>query len=161
MRIIRTMAWLVALSSSQVPAETLRVHKTPTCGCCSVWIDHLKENDYTVVATDHNDLRDIKHEHGVDPRLQSCHTAVSEAGYVFEGHVTAGAIDQFLANPPRGAIGLSVPGMPAGTPGMEMGDRFDPYIIVQMNTNSPPTVYQRVTSKADQDALSIEEHDGS
>lgn len=155
MQIKKTLAlgFIVVLSSGHVLAETLDVHKTPTCGCCTKWIDHLEDNDYTVNSVDHDDLRAFKHEHGVDPRLQSCHTAVSEAGYVFEGHVPAGAIRQFLAAPPDGAIGLSVPGMPAGTPGMEMGDRFDAYVVVQMNKEAPPTAYMRIGSKAVQGQL--------
>ena len=159
MQFTKTMAlaFVAAFFSGHLLAETLQVHKTPTCGCCTKWIDHLEDNDYTVDAIDHDDLRDIKREHGFDPRLQSCHTAISKAGYVFEGHVPAGAISRFLAAPPEGAIGLSVPGMPVGSPGMEVGARFDPYYVVQMNKNAPPTAYIRVGNKAEQDALSADD----
>ena len=75
-------------------------------------------------------LDGIKLEAGISPAARSCHTAISTDGYVFEGHIPSRYIRQFLAAPPEGARGLVVPGMPVGSPGMEMGDRFDPYDIL-------------------------------
>ena len=66
---------------------------------------------------------------GIAPRFRSCHTAVTEEGYAFEGHVPAKLVQRFLDNPPEAALGLAVPGMPAGSPGMEMGDRVDQYSV--------------------------------
>ncbi len=132
-------------------AEPLSVFKSPTCGCCNAWIDHLENHGFEVEKIDQVDMAAVKHEHGIHPQLQSCHTAVTEEGYVFEGHVPAAAVSKFLANPPVGATGLAVPGMPVGSPGMEMGERFSPYVIVQMNGDEAPGIYQRVNSKADQE----------
>jgi hypothetical protein len=92
----------------------------------------------------------VKHDLGVLPEWQSCHTAVTKEGFVFEGHVPAKFIEQFLAAPPEGALGLAVPGMPLGSPGMEMGERFTPYDIVQMNKDGSSRVFARVGSAAAQ-----------
>jgi hypothetical protein len=92
----------------------------------------------------------VKHDLGVLPEWQSCHTAVTKEGFVFEGHVPAKFIEQFLAAPPEGALGLAVPGMPLGSPGMEMGDRFTPYDIVQMNKDGSSRVFAHVDSAAAQ-----------
>ena len=84
------------------------------------------------------------------PKWQSCHTAVTKGGYVFEGHIPAKYIEQFLASPPEGALGLAVPGMPLGSPGMEMGGRFTPYDIVLMNKDGSSSVFAHVPSAAAQ-----------
>jgi len=84
------------------------------------------------------------------PRYQSCHTAVSSHGYVFEGHVPARHIKAFLANPPADAIGLAVPGMPLGSPGMEVGSRFDPYEVLLLKKDGSSEVFARVDSPAQQ-----------
>ena len=81
---------------------------------------------------------------------QSCHTAVSQSGYVFEGHVPAKFIQQFLQNPPKNALGLAVPAMPLGAPGMEMGDRFLPYRIMLLNQNGSATLYATVNNAKEQ-----------
>jgi len=111
----------------------------------------MEANGFTIKAVNKIDMMGIKSEHGIEGRLQSCHTAVDTAsGHVFEGHVPAGAVRQFLVNPPEGARGLTVPGMPAGSPGMEMGTRFDQYQVVQINRDQPPSLYMNVRSQADQ-----------
>lgn len=95
----------------------LAVYKTPTCGCCAKWVEHMKQNGFIVHVTDLNDLSSIKAKHGVPSKVQSCHTAVVN-GYVVEGHVPAGDVKRMLKELPAVA-GLAVPGMPAGSPGME------------------------------------------
>ncbi|MGB2130858.1 MAG: DUF411 domain-containing protein, partial [Marinobacterium sp.] len=82
--------------------------------------------------------------------FQSCHTAVSESGYVFEGHVPARLVKQFLANPPEGALGLTAPGMPMGSPGMEMGSRFDPYQVLLMKQDGGYEVYANIERQSEQ-----------
>ena len=73
--------------------------------------------------------------------MQSCHTGVSADGYFFEGHIPAKFVTAFLANPPENAAGLAVPGMPAGSPGMEMGDRFNPYSVILVKKDGTTEVY--------------------
>jgi hypothetical protein len=92
----------------------------------------------------------IKNDYGIAPEFQSCHTAVTSNGYVFEGHIPARFVQQFLENPPDDAIGLSVPGMPAGSPGMEMGDRFTPYKVWLLKKDGSADVFASVNSRDQQ-----------
>ncbi|QYJ00965.1 DUF411 domain-containing protein [Thalassovita mediterranea] len=119
-----------SLFSAPMPAhaQTMNVHKTPWCGCCAKWAEHLEENGFDVVIHEHEDLTPIRSELGVPGELQSCHTGEVN-GYAVEGHVPAADIRRLLAEMPS-ARGLSVPGMPAGSPGMEMGDRVDAYEVI-------------------------------
>ena len=105
---------------SRAEAETIQVYKTPTCGCCTKWIDHLREAGFNVEATDMPDLSSLKAMNGISIELSSCHTAIVE-GYVLEGHVPASDVRRLLAERPKIA-GLAVPGMPMGSPGMEHSD---------------------------------------
>ena len=107
--------------SSVADALSLDVFKSPTCGCCQKWIDHIELSGFKATAHDTDRLNQIKTDSGILPQYQSCHTAISENGFVFEGHIPAAIVKQFLDNPPKDAIGLAVPGMPMGSPGMEMG----------------------------------------
>lgn len=101
-------------------ATTIQVYKTPTCGCCGDWIEHLRDAGFDVEATDLPDLSRLKAENGVTRALASCHTAMVD-GYVIEGHVPAQDIRRMLEERPKIA-GLAVPGMPMGSPGMEHPD---------------------------------------
>jgi hypothetical protein len=103
------------------------VYKTPTCGCCSKWVSHLEQNGFEVETVDLQNLRMIKSMSGVTPEHASCHTATVE-GYVVEGHVPADDIRRLLKERPD-VKGLTVPGMPHGSPGMETG-RQDPYQVL-------------------------------
>jgi hypothetical protein len=94
------------------------VAKDPTCGCCSGWVDHLKQAGFPVAVIETSDINQVKVRLGVPRALAACHTG-EVAGYVIEGHVPAGAIKQLLAEKPQ-AAGLAVPGMPIGSPGMEV-----------------------------------------
>lgn len=107
---------------------TVTVYKSPTCGCCSAWADHLRQNGFTVETADVQDLSAVKRQYGIPPALQSCHTAVVE-GYVVEGHVPAADVKRLLTERPD-AAGLTVPGMPIGSPGMEQGDTTEPYDVL-------------------------------
>ena len=120
-------------------AESIHVYKSPTCGCCSDWIDHLEDNGFDVKATDTSDMGKIKADAGLIAGLGSCHTAFV-GDYVIEGHVPADDIKRLLSEAPD-ATGLSVPGMPAGSPGMEMGDRKDPYKVILFNENGQTRVF--------------------
>ena len=140
----------VSLSAQSIDDITLNVYKDINCGCCVGWIDHMQDKGFASKINHPRDLNGVKQELGVLPEWQSCHTAVTKEGYVFEGHVPAKFIEQFLAAPPEGALGLTVPGMPLGSPGMEMGNRFAPYDIVQMNKDGSSSVFAHVESAAAQ-----------
>lgn len=121
-------AMLVAWSLPGLAAATpVTVHKTPWCGCCAGWAQHLKRNGYAVTIEEAEDLDPIKRMLGVPAHLEACHTAVVE-GYVVEGHVPAEAIAQLLAQRPA-LTGLAVPGMPMGSPGME-GATSEAYDVI-------------------------------
>lgn len=118
-------AAIVLQGGSAAEASDVNVYKAPSCGCCDAWADHLRDNGFTVAVEDVEDLDAVKQRLGVPAPLQSCHTATVE-GYVVEGHVPAADIRRLLTEQPE-ATGLAVPGMPIGSPGMEQGDRREPY----------------------------------
>lgn len=122
--------FLVGCSNGAAGQPTIQVYKTPTCGCCTKWIDHLEAAGFEVEATDLPDLTSLKRENGVPAELVSCHTAIVD-GYVIEGHVPAQDIARLLAERPS-IGGLAVPEMPLGSPGMEHPDpaRHQPYDVM-------------------------------
>ena len=129
-------------------AETsLLVHKTLTCGCCKMWVEHLKMNGLKANTQDHENLEDIKKMYGIKPQYRSCHTAVSKDGYIFEGHIPSRYITQFLSENHPNAIGLSVPGMPLGSPGMEVGNRFMAYDVLILFKDGTSNVYAEIRGK--------------
>ena len=130
-----------SVDATLVAANPVLVYKTPTCGCCSEWVKHLQEAGFEVETRDLDNLTAIKAELGVDPKLQSCHTAVV-GDYVVEGHVPADVIARILEEEPNIA-GVAVPGMPVGSPGMEMGSRVDPYEIIAFDHEGNAKVYDR------------------
>lgn len=117
------------------------VHKSPTCGCCGDWVKHVEENGFVTQVENVSDLNPIKDRLGVPLALRSCHTAVAD-GYVFEGHVPADVIQRFLRERPEGAVGLAVPGMPIGSPGMELPlQSAQPYDIYLFDAEGNARVY--------------------
>ncbi|WP_031433841.1 DUF411 domain-containing protein [Methylomarinum vadi] len=104
------------------------VYRSPTCSCCGRWVQHLRDNHFEIEDIVSDDMQAIKEKYGVPRAMQSCHTAVID-GYVIEGHVPASDIVRLLQLKPK-VVGISVPGMPIGTPGMEMGGRQDPYQVI-------------------------------
>tara|TARA_B110000858_G_scaffold174671_1_gene207486 strand:+ start:1303 stop:1809 length:507 start_codon:yes stop_codon:yes gene_type:complete len=125
-------------------ASLLDVYKSPSCGCCQKWIDHAEHAGFKITAHNTNSLSQIKAEHGILPQYQSCHTGISKDGFVFEGHIPASIVKRFLANPPEGTIGLAAPGMPMGSPGMEMGNRRDDYDVLLLNSDGSSTIYEQI-----------------
>ena len=117
-------------------AEThvLKVYKSPLCGCCAAWVDHMHNAGFRAVVTDISDLRSIKDQFRVPSELQSCHSSVID-GYVIEGHVPAREVIRLLKDRPM-AIGLAVPGMPIGSPGMEQGGRHDPFQVILFSSTA-------------------------
>lgn len=129
---------------------TLNVYKEPTCGCCVGWIAHMDERGFESTTFHPTNIAAVKEELGVLPQWQSCHTAVSKEGFVFEGHIPAKYISQFLASPPANALGLAAPGMPMGSPGMEIGDSFTSYDVILMKKDGTSEVYATVKTQAEQ-----------
>ncbi len=119
----------------------MTVYLSPTCGCCSGWVEHIKEYGFEVSLEYRVDLTMVKQGFGVRPELSSCHTAVVN-GYIIEGHVPGDVVRQFLADAPA-VRGLSVPGMPMGSPGMEMGGRVDSYDVLTFTSTGQTEVYSQ------------------
>lgn len=118
------------------------VHKSPTCGCCTVWAEHMRKAGFPVELRDENDLGPVKRRAGVPAGKGSCHTAMV-AGYFIEGHVPAADVKRLLATKPD-AKGLTVPGMPIGSPGMEMPDgRTQPYAVELVKRDGTTEVFSR------------------
>lgn len=129
---------------------TLDVYKTETCGCCGIWTEYMQANGFAIRIHHPEDLNTIKDQYGIAPQWQSCHTAVSSGGYFFEGHIPVKFVNQFLQNPPDNAAGLATPGMPLGSPGMEVGDRFTPYDIVLLKKDGSAETYATINNAQDQ-----------
>jgi hypothetical protein len=127
--------------ASQAAGPVIDVYKTATCGCCHKWVDHLRANGFTVNAHDVADPGEFRAKVGIPALYGSCHTAMVK-GYAVEGHVPAFAIRQLLAEKPK-AAGLAVPGMPAGSPGME-GAYSEPYDVLLVKRDGSSTVYKHV-----------------
>ncbi len=132
------------------PAIAMDLYKSPTCGCCGKWAEHAEDRGFSLTTHHPADLNKLKLERGIAPQYQSCHTVISVDDYVFEGHIPARFIQQFLAAPPADAIGLSVPAMPAGSPGMEMGDRFTPYQVLLLKRDGSADVFAKVNTPLEQ-----------
>lgn len=115
------------------------VYKSPTCGCCKNWVEHVQAKGFATEVHDLENVGPIKQKHGVPADLVSCHTALV-ATYVIEGHVPADLIQKLLQDKPAIA-GLAVPGMPLGSPGMEMGSRKDRYDIIAFDRQGKTSVY--------------------
>ena len=133
------------------PSIILDVHKSPTCGCCEKWISHIDDNGFQSNVHNEKDISMIKVLKGIQPRYRSCHTAISKDGYAFEGHVPAKFIQQFLNEKhDDNVIGLSVPAMPLGSPGMEVGDKFHPYKVLLLKSDGSYEIYSTVQSYEEQ-----------
>lgn len=133
----------VALMLADAPAlaTEVTVYKSPTCGCCQKWVEHMKANGFTVKAIDTEDVVKHKIANGVPYELGSCHTAIV-GGYTIEGHVPAGDIKRLLKGRPP-VRGLAVPGMPIGSPGMEQGAHKDKYDVLTFDKQGKTSVYAR------------------
>jgi hypothetical protein len=125
--------------AQKTPALSLEVWKTPNCGCCKLWVAHLEKNGFAVQAHNVNDTSAMRAQLGMPSALGSCHTA-QVAGYVIEGHVPASEIKRLLAEKPQ-ALGLSVPGMPIGSPGMEVGDQKPEYDVLLVLADGSTRVF--------------------
>jgi len=138
MKLLKTFlaAGLLAVNAGANAGSTdkpidIVVHRSPTCTCCGKWVEHLKDNNFNVEDIVTENVQAIKDKHGVTREMASCHTAIVD-GYVVEGHVPANDIKTLLKTKPK-VVGIAVPGMVNGSPGMEMGDTKDPYKVVSFD----------------------------
>jgi hypothetical protein len=134
-------ALLPALAGAE-GAVSIVVYKDPGCGCCKEWVKHLQAAGLRPVVHDRSDVDTLKDSLGVPAPLRSCHTAVA-GKYVIEGHVPAADLKRLLARAPKGVLGIAVPGMPAGAPGMEVGAQRDRYDVIAFSANGKTSVFAR------------------
>lgn len=154
MKVFNTLLMSFALLASPLRAEEsvwnrgapalakpveMTVYRSPSCSCCGRWLEHMKKNGFAVKDIKTEEMDRIKREQGVPEALQSCHTALV-GGYVVEGHVPAGDVAELLKKQPK-AAGLTVPGMPMGTPGMEMGAKKDPFAVLEFDKDGKTRVF--------------------
>jgi hypothetical protein len=132
----------LSLSSEILAKEQVVVYKSPSCGCCGGWVDHMEKNGYPVVVKNIDEMDQIKERLGVPDAMQSCHTA-QVGGYLIEGHVPASDVDKLLSDRPKGA-GLAAPGMPMGSPGMEVpGEVADKYDVLLFTKEGRARLFKR------------------
>lgn len=132
LRIFALSALLVTSFAHAADQLTMDVHRDANCGCCKAWISHLQANGIQVIDHVEDDMSRVKQELGVQPRLASCHTGVINGKFV-EGHVP---VEQVIALSKRNDLkGIAVPGMPIGSPGMEMGERKDAYQVIGLRND--------------------------
>ena len=134
-----------------VNPSLITVWKNPDCGCCKEWIVHLQKNGFEVVSKDVPDTAPIRQRLGLPTKFGSCHTAQMGA-YVLEGHVPAQEVRHLLREQPK-AVGLAVPGMPVGSPGMEVGNRQDAYDVLLVLADGSSRVYRSYPSKTVKSSL--------
>ena len=156
-RFVRTSLSLLAItalgyplmSTAAIQPETVTVWKTPSCGCCKDWVIHLRKEGFNVVTNDVPDTAPMRQKLGLPAKFGSCHTALV-GGYVIEGHVPAKEVIRLLREKPA-AIGLAVPGMPVGSPGMEMPGEMqgvrDAFDVVLVTRDGSSRVYESYTAK--------------
>ena len=139
---------LAALARSGV--EQITVWKTPDCGCCKEWVAHLRANGFEVITHDVQDTAPVRQRLGLPAKFGSCHTAQTGA-YVLEGHVPAQEVKRMLREKPK-ALGLAVPGMPMGSPGMEMSGSMagarDAFDVLLVSADGSSRVYQSYPSQS-------------
>ena len=138
----KTILSLMLITSSifAMEGKTMTVYKSPSCGCCSEWIDIMKSKGFEVKTIETNEVNTIKQKAGLQAGQTSCHTAFVD-GYVIEGHVDYSAIKKMLVEKPN-ILGITVPGMPIGSPGMEQGNTKQAYNILYVNKDGSTGVYE-------------------
>lgn len=136
-----------AVQPAKVAAEPIKieVYRSASCSCCGKWVEHLKENNFLVKDNIVADVQPIKDKYGVSKELASCHTAVVN-GYVIEGHVPANDIRKLLKLKPP-VVGIAVPAMPVGTPGMEMDGKKDIYNVMSFDKDKKAQVFTHHEAK--------------
>lgn len=133
-----------ATGTDEASASTLVVYKSPSCGCCTTWVDHMTAAGFDVEVHDTDEMNAVKSQAGVTASLSSCHTA-KIGGYIIEGHVPAEDVTRLLAERPA-VLGLAVPGMPIGSPGMEQGSpaNYQDYDVLAFDGQGRTSVFRHV-----------------
>lgn len=137
------MATLWAFPALAAADGAIEVWKSAACQCCGKWVEHLEANGFAVKVNNarSSTLADIKRQAGIEEKLASCHTAMID-GYIIEGHVPAADIKRLVAERPD-ALGLTVPGMPIGSPGMEQGGKTEAYDVLLVKKDGTTEVFAR------------------
>ncbi len=130
---------VVACQAGTQASGEMVVYKTPTCGCCTTWVNHLKDAGINTRVVNQNDLTNIRKQFGAPNDLDSCHIAQID-GYIVEGHIPADAIKKLIAEKPD-AVGIFVPGMPLGSPGMESPHGSQPYDVILLRRDGGREVF--------------------
>lgn len=133
----------LSAGNTSLAGPVVEMYQDPNCGCCSAWAEHLQAEGFEVHQHKTRDMRAVKIEHGVAPELSSCHTALVD-GYVIEGHVPAADIKRLLEERPD-VVGLTVPGMPHGSPGMETGQYDDYAVLTWRHEDRTPAIFSEYT----------------
>lgn len=131
--------WVAMSAFAADPTNEVVVYKSPYCGCCGAWIEHMRAAGFSVKVTAVTDTTAARKRLGFPDEYGSCHTA-TVAGYVLEGHVPAAEVKRLLAAKPN-AMGLAVPGMPPSSPGMDVPGRKDPYQVLLVDRSGRSNVY--------------------
>ena len=130
-----------ACRDASAAAPEVVVYATPSCGCCNGWVEHLRDNGFAVRVIHQEDLSAVREQHHVPAALRSCHIGIVE-GFAVEGHVPADALRRLLAERPQ-VLGIAVPGMPAGSPGMEQPNGYvEPYEIYTFDATGPKAIFE-------------------
>jgi hypothetical protein len=129
-------------SAARAPLPSVTVHKDRSCTCCEKWISHMRASGFTVAVRDEANIDAVKDQLGVPAAVRSCHTALV-GGYLVEGHVPAADVKRLLAQRAR-VVGLAVPGMPTGTPGMEIpGRAAEKYEVLSFDSRGTTKLFAR------------------
>jgi hypothetical protein len=133
------VASLTAFSQTK---ERITVYKDPNCGCCAKWVEHMEANGYLATVIN-ADMKPIKARFKIPAALESCHTTIVR-NFVIEGHVPAADIKRFVSTKHAGIVGLTIPGMPASAPGMDVKP-FQPYDVLTFDQAGRTTVFAKHT----------------
>ena len=138
---VAALAWMPG--SPAKASSSIEVFKSATCECCNAWVEHLEKNGFAAKASNTSPamLDKLRQQAGIPEKLAGCHSAKAE-GYVIEGHVPAADIKRLLNEKPE-AIGLSIPGMPIGSPGMEQGDTREPYDVLLIKKDGSTEIFAK------------------
>ncbi len=137
-----SLAAVCAFASNSFAGGMIEVYKSPSCGCCGLWADIMKQNGFEVKEHMTEAIIELKAKNSVPLELSSCHTGVID-GYVVEGHVPAEDIKELLAKKPADVVGISVPGMPLGSPGMEQGGIVEDYDVIAFKKDGSYEIFSR------------------
>lgn len=134
------LGFFMSLFAESLPPVT--VYKSKYCGCCGEWVKHMENNGFKVTVIETEALNEVKIKYNVPAPLASCHTAII-GNFIVEGHTPASSIKRFLKEAPKDAIGLAVPGMPLGSPGMEQGNMKQPYDVLAFDKAGNTVVFEK------------------